>query len=261
MKRPDGKLITIDPDHHRENIEKLFGSVRPLPLSKLTWTIEDGERKDSILANKSKEEYKPEVKSLKDKVDVTSKVPRSLTKSNETKVALAKDQSPSKVDSSNYQIIQSSGSFKNENSSNESLPVADLKVPEELVKVEKSTILPSIAVEEGGGFSLSRLLGIDPVETLNTIPSHPIVAPKLIIEQPFIPPPKPTPNLVELLFNPNILDKMKLSDYVFCSYQSKERAYSIWRELRAKSRIDFKRRMNKAQKLARSQLQENKFTG
>lgn len=38
MRRPDGKLITIDPSHYKNNIEKLFGSVKPLPISKLTWS-------------------------------------------------------------------------------------------------------------------------------------------------------------------------------------------------------------------------------
>lgn len=36
MKKPDGTEITIDPSHHKEALQKLFGSVRPKPLEELT---------------------------------------------------------------------------------------------------------------------------------------------------------------------------------------------------------------------------------
>jgi len=38
VRRPDGKIIAVDPDHHKNRFEKLFGSVRPKPLSALTWS-------------------------------------------------------------------------------------------------------------------------------------------------------------------------------------------------------------------------------
>jgi len=46
VRRPDGRVVTVDPDHHRERYEKLFGSVRPKPLSALTWRLSDDERRD-----------------------------------------------------------------------------------------------------------------------------------------------------------------------------------------------------------------------
>lgn len=40
MRRPDGQMMTIDPAHYKDRFEKLFGSVRPKPLSSLIWSID-----------------------------------------------------------------------------------------------------------------------------------------------------------------------------------------------------------------------------
>ena len=44
MRRPDGKMITVDPAHHKDRYEKLFGSVKPLPIKRLTWEIAADEK-------------------------------------------------------------------------------------------------------------------------------------------------------------------------------------------------------------------------
>lgn len=36
MKRPDRTDITIDPSHYKDNLQKLFGSIKPKPVSQLT---------------------------------------------------------------------------------------------------------------------------------------------------------------------------------------------------------------------------------
>lgn len=41
IRKPSGELITIDPTHYKDNLEKLFGSVRPRPLEQLAWSISD----------------------------------------------------------------------------------------------------------------------------------------------------------------------------------------------------------------------------
>lgn len=35
IRRLDGTVITVDPSHYKENLQKLFGSVKPLPIYKL----------------------------------------------------------------------------------------------------------------------------------------------------------------------------------------------------------------------------------
>ncbi|ORX85217.1 hypothetical protein K493DRAFT_360475 [Basidiobolus meristosporus CBS 931.73] len=40
LKKTDGTPFTYDPSHYKNNLEKLFGSVRPLPISKLTWSYD-----------------------------------------------------------------------------------------------------------------------------------------------------------------------------------------------------------------------------
>lgn len=37
VRNPQGQIITVDPDHYRNRIEKLFGSGRPRNISELTW--------------------------------------------------------------------------------------------------------------------------------------------------------------------------------------------------------------------------------
>jgi hypothetical protein len=39
IRRPNRQMLIIDPSHYKNNLEKLFGSVKPKPLSHLTWTI------------------------------------------------------------------------------------------------------------------------------------------------------------------------------------------------------------------------------
>lgn len=49
LRRLTGKLLAVDPSHYKNSLEKLFGSVKPKPLGKLTWTIAEfdgGECKD-----------------------------------------------------------------------------------------------------------------------------------------------------------------------------------------------------------------------
>ena len=36
MKRPDGRSVTVDPSHYKDGLQKLFGSVKPKPVSQLT---------------------------------------------------------------------------------------------------------------------------------------------------------------------------------------------------------------------------------
>ena len=39
IRKPNRQLLIVDPSHYKNNLEKLFGSVRPKPLPQLTWTI------------------------------------------------------------------------------------------------------------------------------------------------------------------------------------------------------------------------------
>lgn len=41
IRKPNRQLLVIDPSHYKNNLEKLFGSVKPKPLSQLLWTITD----------------------------------------------------------------------------------------------------------------------------------------------------------------------------------------------------------------------------
>lgn len=34
-------MMTVDPAHYKESVTKLFGSVRPRPISKLSWSIDE----------------------------------------------------------------------------------------------------------------------------------------------------------------------------------------------------------------------------
>lgn len=37
LRRPDGSMMVYDPGMYKNNLEKLFGSERPLPVDQLTW--------------------------------------------------------------------------------------------------------------------------------------------------------------------------------------------------------------------------------
>lgn len=39
IRRPNRQLLIIDPSHYKNSLEKLFGSIKPKPLTRLTWTI------------------------------------------------------------------------------------------------------------------------------------------------------------------------------------------------------------------------------
>lgn len=41
IRRPNRQMLIIDPSHYKNNLEKLFGSIKPKPLAHLTWTITD----------------------------------------------------------------------------------------------------------------------------------------------------------------------------------------------------------------------------
>jgi hypothetical protein len=41
IRRPNRQLLIVDPSHYKNNLEKLFGSIKPKPLYNLTWTITD----------------------------------------------------------------------------------------------------------------------------------------------------------------------------------------------------------------------------
>lgn len=60
IRRPNRQLMIIDPSHYKNNVEKLFGSIKPKPLTKLTWTIteipEVSEISEESIANSSDHE-------------------------------------------------------------------------------------------------------------------------------------------------------------------------------------------------------------
>lgn len=39
IRKPNRQLLIIDPSHYKNSLEKLFGSVKPKPVSQLSWTI------------------------------------------------------------------------------------------------------------------------------------------------------------------------------------------------------------------------------
>jgi hypothetical protein len=46
LRKPDGTRMVYDPTMYKNNLEKLFGSVKPLPVNKLTWYYEDNNKDD-----------------------------------------------------------------------------------------------------------------------------------------------------------------------------------------------------------------------
>lgn len=46
IRRPNRQMLIIDPSHYKNNLEKLFGSIRPKPLSQLSWTISEIGKKE-----------------------------------------------------------------------------------------------------------------------------------------------------------------------------------------------------------------------
>jgi hypothetical protein len=183
MHRLDGKAITIDPSHYKENIEKLFGSVRPLPISKLTWSVAE----DAALDDSGNE-------SLTDSdVDLASNNSCDMTKQEQTNL--------------------------------------------------------SVVVEDEVGFSLSKLLGLEP-----SLPEETGADLKKLDEdrEAEITSLADTPiNLPSLLFNISHLDHMPLNEYAFCRRCGREEAYLLWKEKRTELRKDFKARLKQAKKLAR----------
>lgn len=76
VRRPDGRIITVDPDHYKDRFEKLFGSVRPKPLSQLTWRYENDPSKQFLESfssdSSSEEEYAEIVESIEKKNAIES---------------------------------------------------------------------------------------------------------------------------------------------------------------------------------------------
>ena len=48
IRRPNRQMLIIDPSHYKNNLEKLFGSVKPKPISQLCWTVTDIKNIDEI---------------------------------------------------------------------------------------------------------------------------------------------------------------------------------------------------------------------
>lgn len=47
IRKPNRQLLIIDPSHYKNNLEKLFGSIRPKPLYLLAWSITDIKKSDN----------------------------------------------------------------------------------------------------------------------------------------------------------------------------------------------------------------------
>lgn len=286
MRRPDGKMITIDPDHHKENIQKLFGSVKPRPIAKLTWSISVGnDHRDNTVTSSS------------DSEDEDFQHPRmdlDLSKSNLASLSAKDFPVNSEVENSTSGQLLESPCASNKDSvvrlSEERVfPEQDLESTgassigvcgDSSEKAEPSCLIPEnlslvnttvsgkstrkgrdserapepvstfpVRKMEDTGFSLGRLLGLEPV----SLP-QPVTASKrdICLPTPSTVTPMAPVSYADFLFDMAQLETMSAADYAFCRRCGREEYVALWKEKRYDLRISFKQRIRQAKRLVQS---------
>lgn len=220
MRTPDGRYITVDPDHYKERILKLFGSVKPLPITQLTWHIDD---------QCSSTEQK--VNDGKDKDNYNGKG----TVVGEPSIG------------PNEEALTSINELDRE-SHNKAIE------PEQ--QTETDPTINNIFAPQCS-FSLGNLLGLQ-AESIQcqTSPKQSMEIEEAKIQ----PNQKKIAPLSELLFDISRLKDMPLSEYAFCRRSGVDEAFILWKEVRPGLRQEFKQRMKQTKKLAqrKSKLFNNK---
>lgn len=216
MRRPDGKLLTVDPAHFKDRIEKLFGSIRPLPISRLTWVYDESStgRLDTIRDERGEDDDDDSEQSEEEKPAFSEASPEQTTN----------DQSEGLVT-----IETKAESLKMEFSLSRLLGLEE--VPTAPNTITNAAFITSDAPNELGPISSDSIISAGP-----PLRRPPVVAP-----------------LKDLLFNPATFSirPIPLSEYAFCRRSGKEEAYVLWREARKDLRSDFKQRLRQAKKLSR----------
>lgn len=214
VRRPDGKLITVDPAHFKDRIEKLFGSVRPLPVTRLTWTYDERCSSPGTLGNVG---------------DNREEENDSSDQSEDEKPASSAEAFPEQ--STNDQIEGLVEVKTNVESPTAEFSLSRLLGLEEVMAPQSkiTTITPDVPHEP------------EPISSGSLAPAGPSLRRSPVVA-----------SLKDLLFDPAafITRPIPLSEYAFCRRSGKEEAYVLWREARKNLRSDFKQRLKQAKRLS-----------
>ena len=229
IRRPDGEVVTVDPAHYKDRITKLFGSVKPLPITKLTWFIENV---DKVESDNSKSES--EEKSGSDNF---------------------KSEGEEKVGSDNFNV---DGYDEVIERPDDTITEIEEDVVEFTPITEESSVESLQVPNNEKAFSLANLLGLQPeviktdtnADLVKITTNSTIETSEAILESRT----RRTVPISELLFDMSKLEVMPLQEYAFCRRSGKEEAYLLWKEGRKELRADFKQRIKQAKKLARRKL-------
>jgi len=216
MRKPDGRLVTIDPTQYKNNIERLFGSERPRPLSQLTWSLQEDSEK---LEDSSTDEENQSADEAFNQALSTELLTQQDLSESELMLAEAKE------------LV-------------ESLEKTDL----EGLDAVKGTSEQLIEGAVESGFSLGRMFGLPQVaEETPSVPMERASEEELIILKPV----HPLLNPADLLITNDLLESLSANDIAFCRRTGKDEAFTLWRESRASLRLDFKQRIKQVKKMDR----------
>lgn len=269
MKRPDGRWITVDPAHYKENILKLFGSVRPLPIAKLTWSItgtgneNKGQRAQGaktvetaeVVEGEGEEESESESETDTDRdtgpaMEIEAKVepePEAATET-ETETEIEKE-------------IEAEA----EETGAKAQTKVEVKIKTEIEtkgRAEGEKPRPNTGAEMGrkaavadGEFSLGLLLGLQPeASAARPVPvegeSLQVVSAATVAKR------AAQISVASVLYDFAQLANVSEAAGAFCRRGGAEEAYVVWKDSRLEWRRDFKDRMRRARK--RGQPRSNK---
>lgn len=242
MRRPDGRMITIDPDHHKQTIQKLFGSVRPLPITRLSWsTFVDDTAKGNHPTSKS---------------DHDAGLPASESDDDDDDDDDGGHPAPHPDEDAGHPALCSAddaGSLEESSASGPANERCTRHSPDPPLRVSELATGSSTIFKEETGFSLGRLLGLAPVSvspppTKSRESSPPTVPTKHSLS----PPPQPTTvNYGDFLYDMAQLQALSASEYAFCRRCGRDEYIALWKAQRSDLRKDFKRRIQQAKRLSR----------
>ncbi len=276
MRRRDGKLITIDPAHYKESVEKLFGSEKPLPISKLTWDISAPNQGDAPAQSSSDDDSEDSseagesdvaaFKARKDRqagsaIHQSGSPARPLRDGSKRQAGGSREEATEETAAAAVERKEGQRKEKKVKAPKErKVEAKDAKAPKERKVETKDAKGPKEKMVEEK-FSLSRLMGL-PSEEAKTQAGgkeasaakngQTTVNPMFTYQRDLAIPGgaarKSTIPMSELLFDLNRLDTMKPEDFVFATRAPTEEAFAAWSEARGNLRQHYKDRVYQSRK-------------
>lgn len=164
LRRPDGKLVVVDPLHYKNNLEKLFGSVKPLPIAQLQWEYysEESPLKKKHKKNTIQTEGKSDIFGESSSSDEDTKADKDIEQIDDNNEHLSDGESVSSVGKSEHERVTSVADDSIE--SFKELDQSESQHPATVAEEDHPKPLWESLVGDSGSFSLAAKIGLPPVE-------------------------------------------------------------------------------------------------